>query len=54
MRTVHQKYLDECRARRQKAVRLKKTGLSLKAIGVELGVTRERARQMIARETKGK
>jgi DNA-directed RNA polymerase sigma subunit (sigma70/sigma32) len=48
----HTKYLEACKARRLRAVKLKRKGLTLKEIGTLMGITRERVRQIVARESK--
>ena len=48
----HTKYLEACKARRLRAVKLKRKGLTLKEIGTLMGITRERVRQIVAKEAK--
>lgn len=46
--SAYQAMLEESRQRRQMALDLKKEGKTNKEIGVELGVSEERARQILA------
>lgn len=52
--TAYQAMLAESRKRRQQALALRQGGMSLQEIGTRFGVTRERARQMVAAALKEK
>lgn len=46
--TAYESMMKEAPARRRRAYKLRQQGKSLKEIGIALGVTRERARQLVA------
>ena len=46
MKPIYRKMLDASRARRKEVIRLRNAGLTWKAIGIHLGISRQRAQQI--------